>query len=128
MAVITFFLLLPPVFITAFSPELRSHIGPKCPRKTADGVLAGYGGLYLLSFMAFAYELRTVFDGFHIKEELRASGIIGLFVVITWIVFNTGLRDINDTIFPFSTVFLLLGIAFTLVRTCFVFSVWCVYS
>ena len=114
--IFTAVLMLAPAVLTVFFPELRTHTGPNCPRFIPDLVLLGYGGLYLLFFGAFAYELRTVYDNFHIKQELRAVGVCGLAMSVVWALFNTLLQDINNDIFPFSTVTLLLGIFFILVR------------
>lgn len=114
--VFTLVMMVAPAILTAVLPDMRSHFGPACPRMVADFVLLGYGVLYLVFFSAFAYELRAVFDNFHIKEELRAIGCCALVSVVVWVVFNTALRDVNDDVFPISTLTLLLCILCIFVR------------
>jgi hypothetical protein len=44
--------------------------------------------VYLVVFAVFAYELRVVSDGFHIKTELKMLGICCVGAVAPWFIFN----------------------------------------
>jgi len=82
--------------------------------------------LYICVFLGFAYGLRDVVDGFHIKEELKYTAVIGILAVIPWYVFNindSAPKKINDNIFPFSTLALITAVAFAF----FASTVWPLY-
>jgi len=97
--------------ITAADRNLAGLRGNNCNRGTGDAVLAVYVAVYLAVFFTFAYKLRQVVDGFKIKEELALTGFIAIACAIPWIAFNNFAKQINNDVFPFSTFFLLLGVA-----------------
>jgi len=82
--------------------------------------------LYIIVFLGFAYGLRDVVDGFHIKEELKYTACTGIAAVVPWYIFNISdsvLKRINDNIFPFSTLALITAVAFAF----FASTVWPLY-
>ena len=107
---LTFFLLIPPLVLTLTVEEVRNENGDGCEKRWGDVVLAGYFAGYLIIFVFFGWNLRSVVDGFKIKEELRFTGIVGIVAVIPWFIFNSLLEKVNNEVFPFSTLVLLLTI------------------
>lgn len=83
-----------------------------CEKKGTDYVLAAYILVYIIVFVYFSFSLRTVVENFRIKAEFKATAIIGISAAILWIIFNQvgSLKDDNSRVFPFSTLFLALGI------------------
>jgi len=81
---------------------------------------------YIVVFVGFAVGLRNIVDGFHIKEELKWTAVIGLAAVVPWYIFNINDSEpkrINDNIFPFSTLALITAVAFAF----FASTVWPLY-
>jgi len=109
-AVTTVFLTLPCGMLTAVDSAIVSQTGDNCDKKWLDPLLAGYVVVYATLLSALAVALRSVADGFKIKEELRFTGIVGMLAVIPWIIFNTSLKEFNKDVFPVSTLCLLVAV------------------
>jgi len=106
---LTVLLNLPCGILTSVDENLPQLQGDNCNRSWGDVLLGVYVAGYVCVFMWFAFKLRQVVDGFKIKEEMKITGAMGIFVFVPWIVFNTRVKSINNTVFPFSTLFLVLG-------------------
>jgi len=91
--------------------------GDNCQRSWSDTVLFVIILIYICVFLGFAYGLRDVVDGFHIKEELKYTACVGIVAVVPWYVFNNFLKHVNDNIFPFSTLALVIAITFAFVAS-----------
>lgn len=108
-------LMMPPLGLSVTHTEIRDEYGDGCDQSWGPTLLAFYVGFYIVLFLWFAFSLRSVVDGFRIKTELKATGMIALLAAIPWYVFNQYATDINKHTFPFSTLCLLVAVvaAFT---------------
>ncbi|MES1916293.1 MAG: hypothetical protein MHM6MM_008125 [Cercozoa sp. M6MM] len=127
LSVLSCLMLIVPLVVTLTSEELRSHKGDGCQTKWegAAFVLGAFGVVYLIIFLYFAWLLRGRFDSFRIKEELRATAIVGVVVLVPWYLLNnidSLVNGINDD-FPLSTVLLWFFSLFVLGVSC----VWPIY-
>jgi hypothetical protein len=111
MGSLTVILVLPCGILTSTSQVLPGQSGEGCNLEWGLSVLAVYVGVYVCIFLWFAFKLRQVVDGFKIKEEMKLSGTIAVIVFIPWVIFNQSAKTINRETFPFSTLFLLLGVS-----------------
>jgi len=106
-------LIFPAGIVTAQNRALSYTYGDTCDRGKADTILASYAVMYLAAFIYFAFKLRQVVDAFKIKEELKWTAAVAIVVFIPWAVFNnlSSARTVNNDVFPFSTMFLLIGVS-----------------
>jgi len=109
--VVSVFLLIPCIVVTATESSVTDTRGDGCDKKWSDIVLTIIVAIYACIFCFFAWGLRQVFDSFKIKEELKFTGIVVGFAVVPWLVFNNFIEDVNNDVFPFSTLFLVLACA-----------------
>jgi uncharacterized membrane protein (GlpM family) len=107
---VTVVLLIPAAVYTGVDyDELVHSGGDSCEKKWPDIILAIIVAGYVVVFMAFALNLRQVVDGFKLKEELRFTGIVAIIAVIPWVVFNNAAESVNNDVFPFSTLSVLIA-------------------
>jgi hypothetical protein len=85
--------------------------GDNCDRKWADYVLVTYVCVYVAVFIVFAFGMRAVVENFRIKEELKWTGLLAIAAVIPWLIFNNAAKSVNTTIFPFSTLFVVIAVS-----------------
>lgn len=78
-----------PAYVTISDSEFVKAVGDGCPNDLPYIVLAIITAIYALIFIYFALIMRGVFDGFQIKAELGAIGLVGLVVLACWFIFNT---------------------------------------
>lgn len=109
MVVMTTVLVFPCLVLTIEQPDLRSQTGDGCDFAWGFDLVAAYVVMYSLVFAWFAWTLRSVIDGFQIKEELKATAGIAILTLVPWWLFNNTFDRINEEEFPFSTLFLILG-------------------
>lgn len=110
MGTLTCIALLPCGILTATNQDIPNLAGDDCERYWGDNVLAAYMFCYVAFFLGFTFKLRQVVEGFRIKEELFVTALIAPFVFIPWFLFNSSFEDVNNDIFPFSTLCLVLGV------------------
>jgi len=67
----------------------------------------------------FAFQMRTVVENFRIKEELKWTGLLAIAAVIPWLAFNSAGKTVNATVFPFSTLFVVIAVSIA-----FLLSTW----
>jgi len=104
-------LLVPCYYYTSqlnFSNETTTSV---CDLGNSREALAGILLVYIISFLLFSYRLRRVADGFHIKNELKFTGLVVILALIPWVLFNTNLQAYNLD-FPYSTLSLVLALIF----------------
>jgi len=116
-------LLIPALVLSVTDSEIKDLYGDNCNRRWADAVLAAYVAIYVLVFVIFAYNMRAVVENFRIKEELKWTGVLAIAAVIPWLVFNGVGKTINTTIFPFSTLFVVIAVSIAFVLS----TVWPLY-
>merc|ERR1719273_954297 len=94
-------------------------MGDKCSvgDLSADEVLVTIFVVYLVIFFLLALSLRhsignVGFDNFYIREELKITAYTAMLPVLPWWLFNKYWTETNLEIFPFSTFFLLVSLAF----------------
>jgi len=97
--------------------SLSKSFGDACDFHWGRYVLGIICSIYIFCFLLFAYKLRQVVDGFNIKNELKLTGLIGVIAVIPWFLFNQIYYDINSSVFPFSTLSLLIGLFFAFLNS-----------
>ena len=101
---------LPAFIFTGTDNDRLGLRGDACDRDWSDWVLGAEVFVYLLVFTILALEMREVVDGFNIKAELKITGVVAVVAVVPWFIFNNQAEDINNDVFPFSTLFLCLAI------------------
>jgi hypothetical protein len=119
----TIIMCIPCALLTATNKEIPTLFGDECDRSWGDLVLGVYVALYVFIFIGFAISLRAIDDGFKIKAELKVTGAIGICAVIPWVIFNNQLEDVNNEVFPFSTLFLIIAVGAALSAS----TVWPLY-
>lgn len=124
MITITILLLLPAAILTATHPTLLTQYGDGCNKVWGDTLLAIYVAIYVCIFCYLAWHLRGVADNFKIKTELKITGVTGIVAVIPWFIFNNVFEHTNSTVFPFSTLFLILCIVTAFVTS----TIWPLYT
>jgi len=114
IAAATLFILapIPCLILTLTSEFVRTQTGDNCELDWGRVLLAVYVAIYAFIFLVFAWGLRAVVDGFKIKTELKFTGVIAIFAVIPWLLFNDKYKTQNADIFPFSTLALLVAVVF----------------
>jgi len=125
LGTLTVILIFPAGIVTAQFPALSDTYGDNCDLRRGFTILASYAALYLAAFIYFAIKLRQVVDAFKIKEELKWTAAIGIVCLIPWVIFNSlsSAREVNTDTFPFSTLFLLIGVGSAL----FLSTMWPLY-
>jgi len=123
LGTLTVLMLLPCGIYTSTTEELLHLSGESCVREWGDYILGAYVVGYTIIFLWFAFKLREVVDGFMLKPEMKITGVMGIFMWLPWIVFNSALQDLNIKVFPFSTLFLVLGASLAFIAS----TVWPLY-
>jgi len=107
----TVILVLPCGILTSTNEDLPRLYGDQCTRSWGEYLLGFYVLAYSVVFSWFAHALRQVVEGFRIKEEMKFTGILALVVFIPWVMFNAIFDTINDSVFPFSTLAMWIGVS-----------------
>jgi len=104
---------IPPLILQATTTIQEQSDTDTCDLSWGRYPLIGYLVLYCVVFLFFAYNLRSVVDGFQIKNELKFSGVTVIISIVPWAVFNedpTLGSNFNSDVFPVSTFSLLVAI------------------
>mmetsp|Transcript_35082 Transcript_35082/g.68882 ORF Transcript_35082/g.68882 Transcript_35082/m.68882 type:complete len:460 (+) Transcript_35082:48-1427(+) len=120
-------LLLPCAILTSEYPSIRQAMGDRmCTWHDGKLLLALYGLLYFVVFCRFALSIRQIVDGFSIRQELKITGLLGLFAVPSWLLFNNvpTLKEINEEVFPVSTFCVIIAVTGVLCTS----TVWPLYA
>jgi len=109
LGTLTVLMIFPCGILTSVNRRLPGLSGDSCSRDWGDYILGIYAFFYACVFLLFAYKLREVVDGFWLKPEMRLTGVLAIIVWIPWLIFNGPLVGPNNTVFPFSTLVLVIG-------------------
>jgi len=104
-------LMIPALVLSVTDNEIGHLYGDNCDRRWADYVLVTYVCVYVAVFVVFAFAMRAVVENFRIKEELKWTGLLAIAAVIPWLIFNNAAKTVNTTIFPFSTLFVVIAVS-----------------
>jgi len=104
-------LMIPALVLSVTDSTIGHLYGDNCDREWADYVLVVYVCIYVAVFVVFAFSMRTVVENFRIKEELKWTGLLAIAAVIPWLIFNNAAKTVNTTIFPFSTLFVVIAVS-----------------
>jgi hypothetical protein len=111
--ILTSVVFLTPAFIFVFKNDFSYEYGDFCIRNAgrSASLIYFYAVLYFVIFFYLTLKLRTIFDGFRIKQELLYIEFSWIISITIWILFNypNQTSDINNQ-FPISALFLFLGI------------------
>jgi len=108
---LTVVLILPCGILTALDPNLPNIRGDHCAKGWGVNVIIAYVLAYAGAFLGFAFKLRQVVDGFKVKEELGFTGLLVCLSLVPWVIFNSYATNINNEVFPFSSLFLMMGVS-----------------